>query len=561
MDQEWVLREKGFDADTNRAIEGLFTQGSGYLHLRGSLEEHLSDAPQDEEYLRMPANVTAEKFRSNKAKWGTYVPGVYGKHPLLNNEIINLPSFVSLVPYVDGERLDLERCEVASHERALDLRTGVLRRSLVWKTGSGKRIEVRFERFISASRRSLTMARMTVASDQPASLEVHAGIDGAVRTNGYDHFATLEPWAGEEKAIGIDLATDAGDRVRMRSQLFSAPGEVRVALGGRGVWLVCSAPMEPGVSLSLEKRTAVETSRDRVRKPVEEALEEAQPRTFDELLAEHEEVWARRWRNSDVVLDGDPESQRAMRVSIYHLLRAHVGGDERVAIDAKGYAGEAYWGRFFWDTEMYLLPFYAATDPERAATLVGFRIQSLDGARQNAARYGYSGARYAWESDPAGLECCPNWQYADHEVHVSADVVYGLSYFEKSVGDEEFLESKAADVVLETARYWMERIDSHPSTGRPSLLGVMGPDEYKPITNNNLFTNMMVADALERAAEVGTRRGDPAAELFGKAAQGLPLPRRNDGLYLQCDGFEEFADPQFDRLWKDRGQPFAAQVS
>ncbi len=238
--------------------------------------------------------------------------------------------------------------------------------------------------------------------------------------------------------------------------------------------------------------------------------------------------------------------------------------DARVAIDAKGYAGEAYWGRFFWDTEMFLLPFFLYTDPERARTLVDFRVGSLEGARENAARYGYPGARYAWESDAGGHECCPNWQYADHEVHVTADVAYGLVHYARAAGDAGYLRGPAAAVLVETARYWMERLDWREGDGHPSLLGVMGPDEYTPISHNNAYTNRMVAFALRAAAEVGEAAGASPEECraWAAAAEGLPIPRANDGvLVLQCEGFDRMADPRFDEYWRDRTQPFAAQVS
>jgi trehalose/maltose hydrolase-like predicted phosphorylase len=281
------------------------------------------------------------------------------------------------------------------------------------------------------------------------------------------------------------------------------------------------------------------------------------------LHAEHAEVWQERWQSCDVVVEGDERAQRALRVSLYHLLRAHVPNDDRVAIDGKGYAGEAYWGRYFWDTEMFLLPFYLYTAPECARTLVDYRVNTLAGARKNAHRYGYAGARYAWESDADGNECCPNWQYADHEVHVTADVVYGLAHYARAV-DDDYLRGRAAEVVVATARYWMQRLDWRVGEDHPSLLGVMGPDEYTPISNNNAYTNRLVKYALQLAAEVGDAGGASVEECqaFARAAEGLPIPRHDDGVLVwQCEGFDTLAEPRFDELWRDRSRTFAEQVS
>lgn len=571
MADTWSVVETRFDPSTARAYEGLFTLGSGYLHVRGSLEEHLSGAPQNVTYTRQAANVTSEKFPETPARWGTYVPGVFGRHPMLNNEMVNLPWFLGLVPVVDGERLDLATATVNDYRRELRLDAATLRRSLVWRTRSGQRVRVEFERFVSAARPHLGVQRLSLTSDGDADAEIHAGVDADVRTNGYDHFADVATARADESVAGVTVRTDAGDTVTMLSGLVASPSVAWDArIEARSAVLVARTRLSGASPLVVEKRTVVGTSRDLAPRDPAALLADARRRSYDDLLAEHTEHWARRWRSCDVIIDGDDDAQRAMRVALFHLLRAHVPDDPRVAIDAKGYAGEAYWGRYFWDTEMFLLPFFVYTDPARARTLVDFRVQSLPGARANAARYGYAGARYAWESDATGLECCPNWQYADHEVHVTADVAYGLVHYARAAADPAYLRGPAAAVLVETARYWLQRLDWRPGDEGPSLLGVMGPDEYTPISNNNAYTNRLVAHALAAAAEHGDAAGhgdttaaSPAERAaFAEAAHGLPILRGRDGvLVLQCEEFERLAEPRFDELWPDRSRTFAAGVS
>lgn len=560
----WSIVETSFNAATFKAYEGLFTLGSGCLHVRGSLEEHLSDAPQNVEYTRMPANVTSEKFPEAKSKWGTYVPGAFGKHPLLNNEMINLPWFLGMIPIVDGERLDVERCHIEEYRRALHLDTATLTRGLTWRTAAGKRVVLEWERFVSAARPWLCVQRMWVKADAPAELRVRAEINADVRTNGYDHFKRTMLMPGDG-LIACTVETDAGDEIAITSEMAGPAGMGwHSTESGRKVELAGTAQLAPEALLCFEKRTIVESSRHGHAGDFEAAPRLARGITCDDLHAEHAEVWRQRWASCDVVIEGDPESQRAMRASLYHLLRAHVPDDARVAIDGKGYAGDAYWGRYFWDTEMYLLPFFLYTDPARARTLTDFRIQSLPGAQANAKRYGYPGARYAWESDANGVECCPNWQYADHEIHVTADVVYGLAHYAEATDRHEYLVEEAAEVILETARYWLARVDQRPTDDYVSLLGVMGPDEYTPISNNNSYTNRMVAFALDVAAQVGEAVGAPAEECaaFARVSERLPVVYDSDNeLVLQCEGFDYLADPRFDELWKDRTRTYAAQVS
>jgi len=323
--------------------------------------------------------------------------------------------------------------------------------------------------------------------------------------------------------------------------------------------------LQPGAATTIEKRSAVATSRDVATAPAVDVLAQAAENSYEELFQEQAQEWQRRWRTCDVIVEGDHDAQIALRTSLYHLLRCHVPDDPRVAIDAKGYAGDAYFGHFFWDTEMYMLPFYAYTDPQRAATLVDFRLQGLDGALKNAAQYGYRGARYPWESDSHGNECTAkaNWQYRDHEIHVTGDVVYGIDHYVRASGDDSYFTDKACRLLLETARYWMDRMDTRPGDAFPSILGVMGPDEYTPITSNNSYTNRVAAHCLTLASKYGGAAGASCEEReqFAAAARSLPLPRSVDGaLVLQCEEFEKLADPHYDRLWTDRTKPFASLV-
>ena len=560
MADTWSLVESPFRIATAKAYEGLFTQGSGYLHVRGSLEEHLEGAPQNTAYTRMPASVTSEKFREVKVQWGTYVPGLFGRHPLLNHEMINLPFFLDLVPVVGGEKLDMELSRIRDYRRELLLRTAVLRRTLVWQTRQGAEVQVTFERFASAARPSLFVQRMTLSADRSVTVALRAGIDGDVRTNGYDHFTAIAVDRDGPRGVACRLTTDAGDDVRLATRLRVPADSWAYDGRARGGWITGRLALAAGLPVTVEKLTAVATSRDVAPAEPAAALQAVADRSYESLEAEHAAVWTERWARSDVVVEGDDRSQLALRASVYHLLRSHVAGDPRVAIDAKGYAGEAYWGRFFWDTEMYLLPFFLYTDPPRARTLVDFRVQSLPGAMANAAEYGYAGARYAWESDSRGRECCPNWPYRDHEVHVTADVVYAMLHYARAA-EADYLAGPAGQVLLETARYWMQRMDWRPGEGRPSLLGVMGPDEYTPISNNNAYTNRMVSLALAAAAAHPAAPPDEAKS-FAAAAAGLPVLRGLDGvLVLQCEDFDRLAEPRFDCLWRDRTRPLASQVS
>jgi len=532
------------------------------LHVRGSLEEHLFDAPQNVDYTRRPTNVTAEKFAGSKAKWGTFNPGVRGLHPLLNRGIANLPFFLGLAPFVGDEKLDMEASQVLDYERRLRLDTAILERKLIWQTSAGPNIQVAFERFVSAARPGLCVQKLVLRSEKPVKVRIVYEIDADVRTFGFDMFSDITLSPVESNGIACSIKTNTGDQVWMLSWVQGAE-DWQYTEQSRTARRTVEFELLPGEERIIEKRTAVASSFDRQRRTTVEILNELDSRTYADLLQEHARIWQERWQKADIVIEGDPLSQLAIRASIYHLLRAHPD-DGRLAIDPKGYAGDAYRGCYFWDTEMYLLAFFLYTDPARARQLLEYRINSLPGAMQNAAATGYRGARYAWEADVDGTETCPNWQYRDHEVHVTADVAYAMAHYAAAALEPDFLAHAAGDVLRETARYWLTRVDWRPGDGCPSLLGVMGPDEYMPISSNNSYTNRLAAFNLSLAAEFGEKIGlspeesRQCAEVAGK----LPILRSKEGsLVLQCEEFDRLAEPAFERLWLDRTRSYAAQVA
>ena len=564
-DISWNISETSFYPETNRAYEGLFTLGSGYLHIRGCLEEHLNNCPQNNVSPReLNWNLSGENRKEGLAKWGTYVPGVFAEHPIFKNELVNLPWFLGLIPIVNGEKLDMELSKVENYQRVLNLRNATLKRSLKWLTKSGANIEVGFERFVSAARPNICIQKIEVTSDRDVRIKIIAGIDANVLTNGYDHFKSVDVSGCQSDTISCRVITNGDDIIEMQSQCCSnIEAQWKYESGNRVGSVISEFKLKAGHKIYVEKRNAVTTSRDIKTDDPERMLSEINGLSYENLHEEHCEMWQKRWDRSDVLIEGDEVSQLALRTSIFHLIRCHVIDDSRVAIDPKGYAGDAYWGRFFWDTEIYMLPFYIYTNSAWAKTLLEFRINTLEGAKANAARYGYNGAKYPWESDHLGREGCPQWQYSDCQVHVNADIVYAMCHYAQATDSNEFLKGPASKVITETARYWLQRIDRRPGENNFSLLGVMGPDEYKPLSNNNSYTNRMAAFTLERAAKYAQFGGATAHEIkqFDYVSNKLPISENTDGLVLQCEEFERYAEPRFDELWLDRSKHFAKFAS
>ena len=219
----------------------------------------------------------------------------------------------------------------------------------------------------------------------------------------------------------------------------------------------------------------------------EAALARNQVSGWRAVLAAHETAWQARWSDGDVVVEGDDDIQRALRFAIYHLISAANPQDEHVSIGARGLTGDAYFGHVFWDTEIYLLPFYTLVWPEAARALLMYRFHTLPAARRKAAQMGCKGAQYAWESADTGEETTPETVVGPDgtmisiltgkmEIHITADIAYAVWHYWRATGDDEFFLEAGAEILLETARFWVSR-SVVEEEGTRHFRHVIGPDD------------------------------------------------------------------------------------
>ncbi|MHC0037088.1 glycoside hydrolase family 65 protein [Pseudoneobacillus sp. C159] len=582
-EHNWLIQEEAFNVYQTKHYEGVFTTGNGYLSIRGSHEEGLKEENQAEEYLRLPTNVTLEKSSHMLSKWGTFIPGIVGIHPLLKEVMVNLPWMLEWRIWLNDEPLHLDASNIRNYSRSLSMNDGTLKRNFIWQTNQGHELKLSYERFVSMDCDHLSVQQVKVELLKGnGKLRIVAGINGNVRTNGYNHFQTFQT-SSDGEFIQTELITDKGQQVVQGALIATGHlVEWTVEEDKNHIYYETEIAAEELTSYEFRKLCAIATDRDlHGQDPlvtVRNTLLKHAPMEYDLLKNQHAKVWEQLWNNSDIKLTGIDQFQQSIRFSLYHLLRSNVRKDSRVSIDAKGHSGEAYFGRYFWDTEIFILPFFIYTNPDAAKNLVLYRYQTLKGAKLNAERYGYQGARFAWESGLTGEEQCPNWQYADHEVHITADVAYALWHYFKATDDIRFLIENGFEILVETARYWVSRVYRSPS-GQYELSAVMGPDEYSPFTKNNAFTNYMVKFNLEIvivAARIIEKREPEVYPLlknrlniipeefdqFKSVRDGLPIPKDEiRSLILQSEDFESFEDINFQEVWKDQSKPFGHYVS
>jgi kojibiose phosphorylase len=467
-DREWIVVEDGFTLTREHEVESLLAIGNGYVGSRASLAEGCA--------LSAPA---------------TFVAGVFSGEPGSVPALAPSADWSRLSITVEGHPLRLDRGQRLDHRRILDLRQGMLWREWRHQDADGRITRLRELRFASLADRHLLVQSVTLtAENYSGRVTVDASTRGALT---------------QVTDSGIDIAMALS--MRLIEPRNDGIGTIEVPHGE------LSFPVRRGRTCRIDRVAAVHTSRD-TDEPAAAARLRAMRAVGDlaGIIAQHRDAWIARWSASDLRVEGDRDAQRALRFAVYHLVSAANPDDERVSIGARGLAGTAYKGHVFWDTDIFMLPFFLLTYPEAARALVMYRYHTLAGARAKAARLGYRGAFYAWESTDSGDETTPSLVLrpdgeairiptGEQELHISADVAFAAWSYSKATGDERFLTEAGAEILIETARFWASRV-VREDDARYHIRGVIGPDEYHETIDDNAYTNIMAQWNLETAEEV-----------------------------------------------------------
>jgi trehalose/maltose hydrolase-like predicted phosphorylase len=489
-DPGWLLVEEGDTLFPEHAIESIFAIANGSIGTRASLEEGSK--------LSRPATFAA----------GVYVDGSAVKP---GPALAVLPDWPRLTIIVDGETLSMASGQVLEHRRMLDLRQGVLWREWRQQNPSGRITRVRLLRLASLADRHVLLQSVAVtAQNYCGRIELLAGFPApGGRLEPQTPTMTRDAATALVEARGTLVAMASGS-VWQPSPAPAASSNGRGADQGEGRWW---RDVGLGETIRLDRLVTVYTSRD-VTNPMQAArrhMAMVKAQRVQTLAAAHAEAWGRRWDAAQVMIVGDEAAQRALRFAVYHLVAAANPRNERASIGARGLTGETYRGHVFWDTEIYMLPFYVFTDPPAARALLMYRYHTLGAARRKARALGYQGALYAWESADTGEEVTPQCVVArdgrvverltgQQEHHISADVAYGVWHYWRTTGDDDFMVGAGAEILIETARFWASRARIE-ADGRAHIRAVIGPDEYHPTVDDNAYTNGMARWNLHRAAD------------------------------------------------------------
>jgi kojibiose phosphorylase len=505
-DAAWLIDEPGFDVAREHEIESRLAVANGYVGARGSIAEGTS--------VSRPATFLAGAFERSSDV--APVP-----------ELVILPDWGRLRFVIEGEPFAVETSETLHHRRVLDLRRGMLLRDCTARSSAGHVTRLRTVQATSLADRHLFIEGVELSPRNfTGSIRVDAILSGDVKSaSGARHWASFEPSISARSAA-LTGRTQSGLVAAMASHIEVDDAALAVVvereIGESWAAERCSLPVRVAEPRSLHRTVALFTSRD-VAAPEEAArarCSELARRPIAEPLGLHAAAWEERWRHADVTIDGAPGLERALRFGLYHLIASANPEDARCSIGARALTGEAYRGHVFWDTEIFMLPFYVHAYPEAARALLGYRHLTLPGARRKAAALGYEGALYAWESADTGDETTPSSVVTpfgevirvlsgELEHHISADVAYAVEAYARATGDEDFLRGPGLEILIDTARFWASRV-RRGDDGLFHIDRVIGPDEYHEEINDNAFTNWMARRNL-RAAIAAARRFDAAA--------------------------------------------------
>lgn len=521
---EWRVMEKRFAPRYLEQSETIFTLANGYMGIRGAFEEG-RPAFQNGTFIN---------------RFHEIAPIVYGEAAYGFAEtaqtMLNVIDAKRLRLFVDDEPFIVDHAKLIRFERVLHMREGHLERNLLWETPSGKQVEIRSMRLVSFEHRHLAAVDYEVIihnAEAPVVLVSELVLPSASLENETDRGGSQEPDPGR-----IDPRRSRDFREKVLLPVLQRCDGQQIILGHRtrnsGMTISCgidhvvrtecaysfethckedragivyTVAARPGQGFRLTKYISYHTSHT---DPVSELAD----RTVRTLVRSRDNGWRRLrdsqkrfvddfWRRSDIKITGDMRVQQSLRWNLFQLLQASARV-EGAGIGARGLTGQTYEGHYFWDTEIYLLPFLIYTAPRIAGNLLRFRHSMLPAARRRARQVGEKGALFPWRTIN-GEEASAYYAAGTAQYHINADIAYAIRKYVEMTGDVEFLENFGAEMLVETARLWMSLgFYSERKNGRFCVNGVTGPDEYNAVVDNNLFTNLMAAENLRYAAEVMT---------------------------------------------------------
>lgn len=549
----WMVTETGFHPEHSEVSESIFSLANEYMGVRGYFEEGYGKG-------RLVGSYFGGFYEETPVCRPAPYKGLISRARFMVNTVDWLYTRISL----DGEILDLAWSNITGFKRVLDFKSGTLKREFIWHTAGGKALKISFHRFVSMTERNLGCQQMVfTALNFSGAIEVQTGLDfSPPHTSAGRNFWTCPMRKMEKGTIAVlGKTVNTGRRLFSGFQIKTAfPAKASVVEREKYIGMEFVVKLNKGAPVCIDKIVTNYTEKDLQtpaaavwRRGMELAGKNASL-SFATALEQHVKYWASVWNRLDIVIEGDPENQQGIRFCIFQLHQTFHGTDPGLNIGAKGLTGEAYNGHTFWDTELYCLPFYIFNNPPAARNLLEFRYRTLKQAKERAEELDCRGAFYPVATID-GTESCGLWQHASLQLQVGLAVAYGIWQYHKICRDDGFLHRQGIEMLVEICRYYAARGQWSPRTGEFGFYGVMGPDEFQLMVNNNCYLNFTAKKtflyAIKVVREMETRSPELLAELrqktglnfdelaeWEKRAAAMRLPQdKKTGLFEQHDGY------------------------
>ncbi len=521
------LKESGFNADKIVENGNKFLIGNGYLGYRGTLDEF-----------------------GAKESVGLNVAGIYDGVKGKWRETINAFNPFYLSVQADKILLDVRGDNVLSHEVSLDISKGLFKRKTSYDV-NGTVVTLDCERFVNATDKTNLCSRVVITADKDICLNLNVGVDTDVWELNGPHYKDVKCELQGDSIVASGVTQELGYRVKVICKYSQTVVDFSDGFG------VIKAVIKKGKPYILDRVAHVLCG-------VESAIGD----NYGTAFQAHIKEWERLWSVSRVEIKGDERAQFALDYSIYHLLILAPKGEYSIA--ARGLSGQTYKGAVFWDTEIFMLPFFLNSLPDCAKNLIKYRINTLPQARKKARDYGFGGAFYAWESQD-GYDACSDFNvtdvfthrpvrtyFKDKQIHISADVAYAVLNYYAHTSDDELMLGGGLETVIECAEFARTYSYYNHIKDRYELLDVIGPDEYHERVNNNAYTNYIFYQITKQGIELAEEFAGIYPERYQAILSKLPdgivdnlkewvnklyLPRPNsDGVIEQFDGYFKLED-------------------
>jgi maltose phosphorylase len=515
----WAIIEEGFDPERNRTSESIFSLGNEYMGVRGYAEEGYSGDTLQGSYFN---------GLNEQLDIGNHYKGIIRSLRYMVNAVDWLYTRLS----VDGEQLDLAKSNVTDYVRRLDLRKGTYRRELIWHLNDGKSLKVVFTRLVSMTMSHLGLQRVEFEPlNFSGSVDICAGLDFGIihEERGECMWNSLRSGVSGASSAIMASTVNTGNKLFSSFTLQSSqPLQLTATESDKFIGQNFTLNLTKGEVSYFTKLVMNYSDSDSAHTDEElwskglSLAETASQLTDTQIIADQTAYWKGIWETSDIRIEGDPENQQGIRFCIFQLYQTYHGDHPGFNIGAKGLTGEVYRGLAFWDTESYCLPFYMFNNPKAARSLLEFRYKTLPQAMQRAKEVDCEGACYPIATID-GTESCDLWQHSNLQLHVGTAVSYGIWHYVKNTGDKSFLHSKGAEMLIQISRFYATRGQWGQRSGEYGYFGVMGPDEFQLMVNNNCYINLMAQQSFEYTLETLREMKEQAPAAFAAVVEKTKL--------------------------------------